>query len=145
MANMIEQRKARCFAALDEDNLAAYAWFASDQVDAKHNTGGSRFSGIGLKLPENMVYLFNAFVFPQYRGQALNHWIYHKAGQQLHCAGKKQIVTTTDWTNKAFQRSARRGGFVKCGHAAEWIIFGHHFYRFPELGITGLKFHGATT
>jgi hypothetical protein len=144
MADVIEQGEARCFAALDQNQIAAYAWFTCDHVATKHNTGGTSFSGIGLKLPEDMVYLFKAFVLPKYRGQSLNNWIFHYAGEVFSCDGIKRIVTTTDWTNKAFQKSAYRGGFVKRGHAAEWIIAGKHFYHLPELGIPGLNFFRAT-
>ncbi len=144
LAALIDQRQARCFAALDQGKLAAYSWFASDQVAAEHNSGGSKFAGIGLQLPEEMVYLFNAFVSPEYRGQSLNHSIFQKAGEQFVSDGKTRIITTTDWTNKAFQKSAHRGGFVKHGHAAEWIIGSRHFYHLPKLKIPGLTFFGGT-
>ena len=62
MANMIERRETLCFAALEQDQLAAYTWFANNRIPAEYNAGGSRFAGIGLTLPEDMVYLFKAFV-----------------------------------------------------------------------------------
>jgi len=140
MAEMIEQHEAHCFAALDSDQLAAYSWFASGHVAAKHNSGGSRFSGIGLLMPEDMVFLFKAFVLPQYRGHALNHWIFQKAGEEFARSNKKRIVTTTDWTNWAFQKSACRGGFIQRAHSAEWVVAGKHFFYLPKLDILGLQF-----
>jgi hypothetical protein len=144
LAEMVEHREAQCFAALDLEQLAAYSWFATGQVAAVHNSGGGPFSGIGLNMPENMVYLFNAFVLPRYRGKSLNNWVFQKAGEEFSRDGKKWIVTTTEWTNKAFQKSASRGGFVQRGHALEWILAGKHFFYLPHLNIHGLNFYEGT-
>lgn len=143
MANMIERRETLCFAALEQDQLAAYTWFANNRIPAEYNAGGSRFAGIGLTLPEDMVYLFKAFVRPEYRGQALNNWLFYHAGEQFRREGTNWMITTTDWTNKPFQTSARRGGFTRRAHAAEWIIGGKHFYCLPRLEIRGLELFGG--
>ena len=138
MAEFANNREIRCFAALEEDRLAGYIWIASGRVAAEHNTGGKRFAGIGVNLPTHVVYLFKAFVVPEHRGQSLNHWLVNKAAHQLVDEKVTHIVTTTEWTNKGFQKSAKKIGFVKCGHTAEWVVGKKHYYRIPGLEIYGL-------
>ncbi len=133
MAKLIDQGEAVCFAAVFQDKLAAYSWFAKGRVAPMHNSGGGRFNGIGLNLNDDYIYLFKALVLPEFRGNALNGWIYYLAGRKFVEDSVKYIITTTDCTNYAFQRSVEKGGFEQFGVAVEWILGNKHHYLFPRL------------
>jgi len=134
--------EARCFAALRDDQLAAYAWFAEQEVAPRHNTGGSGFAGIGLSLGKGITYTFKCFVAPAHRGNSLmSHVLFH-ASVALETEGLADVVTTTDISNRAFQRAVERIGFVHVDHAAEIVVFGRHFYRLPREA-NQVRFHAG--
>ncbi len=143
MAELIRSREAVCFAATVDGELAAYTWFAGGTVDAQHNCGGSQFRGIGLSLPDNMMYLFKAFVLPEHRGKSLNRWIYVRAGESFAKQDYHFIITTTDWTNLAFQRSAINGGFQRLALEGEFVVGKRHCYRLPKLSKVGVRLFGG--
>ncbi len=146
MASLIDSQAAICIAALIKSNdaskkheLAAYIWFASGNIDARHNSAGAPFKGIALALPANTYYLFKAYVTASHRGQALNSWIIHHACDKLLDGPCDAIITTTDWANTAFQKSAARSGFKTLATAAESVLFERHFFKLPRLPSTGVQ------
>ena len=147
MAELVDNKTVVCIAALiNESNeknetrtLAAYSWFATGQVDAQHNSAGGRFKGIALSLPDNTHYLFKAFVLPKHRGLALNHWIIFNAANELLQQPCEAIITTTEWTNRAFLKSATRAGFRKLAFAVECACLGRHYYKIPDIAETKVR------
>ncbi len=125
--------QVRCFAAIDERwSLAGYACFGNSTIDPGNNRGSGKLHGIGLRLPEGVRFLFQAFVLPEFRGRALmSRLIAQAAAEYTSVGGVYEIVTTTSWTNRAFQLSAERCGFELIGHTAEIVLGGRHFYRYP--------------
>lgn len=153
MATLIDDNLAICIAALttshhneEESNgeLAAYSWFAKGRVDSQYNSGGGRFKGIALSLPPNTRYWFKALVLPEHRGQSLNAWIIFHAANELLSPDCDSIITTTEWTNRAFQKSAQRSGFVKIANAAEHIFLSKHAYRLPDISSKSVHLNGGS-
>ena len=128
---LVRSGEARCYAALENRQLAAYAWFAEQVVAARHNTGGRHFTGLGLRLGSGMSYVFKCLVIPRYRGRDLMSRLLHQASIDLEAQGIDELVTTTDIGNRAFQRSVERIGFMHVDHAAEFVFCGQHLYRLP--------------
>ena len=126
--------KVICFAATQGQDLLGYVWFAEQDVDPRHNTGGPPFKGIGLNLDAGVCYLFKALVVPRFRGRQLMSRMIHAAVETLSRQGMVEIVTTTDIENQAFQKSVERIGFTMSGHASEWVLFNRHLYWLPRLG-----------
>ena len=126
--------KIICFAATQGEDLLGYVWFAEQDVDPRHNTGGPAFKGIGLNLDAGVCYLFKALVVPRFRGQQLMSRMIYAAVETLSRQGLDEIVTTTDIDNQAFQKSVERIGFTIAGHATEWALFDRHIYWLPRLG-----------
>lgn len=132
--------EARCFAAFREGakgdeghgEPGGYAWFAEHCVAPRHNTGGAGFAGIGLSLPPGVAFTFKCFVSPRFRGKALMSRLLHEAASALEIEGCRELVTTTDIGNRAFQQSAERIGFEHVGHAAEFVVFGRHLFHLPR-------------
>lgn len=133
MCEILAQPNIRCFAAFEGDVLLGYAWTADDKVSPEHNSGGHRFTGIGLKLPSDVAYLFKCFVLPEFRGRGINKQLLWHLSQLLKLEGKSNLVTTTSWLNFPFQSSSDRLGFRKVGSSAECILFGKRLYRWTEL------------
>ena len=143
-AALVEGGSVACFAALQGDALAAYACFASGQVDAEHNRASRDLEGIGLRLDEDARYLFKAFAVPSYRGQALMSWLIFQAAEACAAQGVREIVTTTGWTNRAFQISAERSGFRFSGRTAEMNLFGRHLHHYPAIADAPFEFVADT-
>lgn len=142
--------EARCFAAFrraagetgGDCELAGYAWFAEHRVAPRHNTGGNRFAGIGLTLPPGVAYTFKCFVAARFRGNALMSRLLYEAASALENEGCREIVTTTDIGNRAFQQSAERIGFEHIDHAAEFVLFGRHLFHLPRK-LARIRFHAG--
>ena len=133
MCNILAQPNIRCFGAFAGDALLGYAWIASDKVSPEHNSGGHRFTGIGLKLPSDVAYLFKCFVLPEYRGRGINKQLLWQLSQLLKHEGKSKLITTTSWLNFAFQSSSDRLGFNKVGSSVEYKFLGRRLYRWTDL------------
>ena len=118
-------------AALVEGRTVGLLFMASNRIAARHNSGGPQFNGIGMTLPTGVHYLFKVLIKPEFRGKRINTSMIVFAIEHLKSAGLKTIVTTTDWTNVAFLKSAATTGFRRCGFAAEWVIASRHFYKLP--------------
>ncbi len=131
--DQVEAGRVRCFAAIDErGRLAGYACFGESTIDPGNNRGSGQLYGIGLRLPEGVRFLFQAFVLPEFRGRALMSRLIGQAAAEYASVGDvHELITTTSWTNRAFQHSAERCGFELIGHTAEIVLGGRHFYRYP--------------
>lgn len=109
-------RNQRCFAALGGPNeLLGYAWFAFKEIPAKHNRGFHPATSIGYRLPENLAFMYNAFVRPEYRGRKLYAQIILSAVQSLSSENISQVGCSVDWTNHGSLRGCRRAGFRSIG------------------------------
>ncbi|MFK8018949.1 MAG: GNAT family N-acetyltransferase [Pseudomonadales bacterium] len=139
MAELINSKQARCYAATIGGELAAYTWVAKGRVAPEHNRGGGCFRGIGFDLPKSMAYIFKVLVLPAQRGKNLNGNLLSYLGTELKNEGIDCLITTTDWTNTAFLRSAAKTGFKQAALAGEFVVGSKHFYKLPALNHDGLR------
>lgn len=105
-----------CFGAFVGNQLAGYLWLAFDSIEAVHNRGDSEATGVAMSFREDAVFLYKAFVQPQFRGRRLYADLMHAAGcwiYQHH--GVRFVIATTDWTNYSALRSCHRQGFRSLG------------------------------
>ena len=118
-------------AALVDGRAVGLLFMAANRIAARHNSGGPQFNGIGMSLPTGVHYLFKVLIKPEFRGRRFNTSMTVFAIEHLKSAGLKTVVTTTDWTNDSFLKSAAATGFRRCGFAAEWVLASRHFYHLP--------------
>ena len=121
-----------CVAASVNSEVIGLIFLGEGEVPARHNSGGSLFNGIGVATPKGAFYLFKVDVLESHRGKRANAAMIAYAVKSLASEGLESIVTTTDWTNQAFLKSASRLGFVRSGHASEFVFKGHHRYLLPK-------------
>lgn len=125
--------RVECLACLNHDGqLAGYAWFASEKVLPDENCAGPAFRGLGMQLGEEAVYQFKVFVRPEFRGKRIAGQLFNEAKKSFAARGIRYMVTTTDWSNKSFQRAADRFGFQSVSRTIECKLFGKHFYRIAK-------------
>lgn len=98
-----------CYAALCQDRLAAYGWYALGSIEARH--GG----GQAMSFPANMAYMYKGFTHPDFRGQRLHGVAMGLALQELAARGVDQLLSTVDWTNWASLKSCYRLGYTDLG------------------------------
>ena len=122
----------RSVAATVDGEIIGIIFLGSGTVPSRHNSGGSVFKGIAVDTPKGAFYLFKVDVLASHRGKRANAAMIAFAVQALDSEGLQSIVTTTDWTNQPFLKSAERLGFVCRGHASEFVLAGKHGYLLPE-------------
>ena len=69
-----------CFAAVVGDVLAGYVWFAFRAVPPECSHGGNLLTGVGIRYPDDIVFMYKGFVHPRYRGRQLYGQIMVHAG-----------------------------------------------------------------
>lgn len=123
-----------CYGALLDGRVAGYLWCGVGKIPARHNSGGSRFQGIGLTLPDNTGYVFKCLVLPAYRGrQLLPQLLQYVVQNHVDVPQTDHWITTTDISNHAALTAFERSGFKRVAIAAECVIFGHHVFRTPVI------------
>jgi len=122
----------RCVAATVDGETIGILFLGTGTVPSRHNSGGSAFNGISVDIPSGAFYLFKVDVLASHRGKRANAAMIAFAIESLESEGLQSVVTTTDWTNQAFLKSANRLGFVCSGHASEFVLAGHHGYLLPK-------------
>lgn len=105
-----------CFAAIDGDCLAGYAWFALESIPPEHNCGSHPLSGVGLSFPSHLAYMYKGFILPKYRGNGLYGFIISQAKKFLAEQGVTQLICNVDWTNYSAIRSCRSVGYTSLGY-----------------------------
>ena len=121
-----------CIAATIDEDIVGIIFLGSGTIPARHNSGGSSFNGIAVDTPDGAFYLFKVDVLASFRGKRVNAAMIAFAIHALESKGLQSIVTTTDWTNQPFLKSANRLGFVRCGHASEFVFSNKHAYLLPK-------------
>ncbi len=127
-----------CYGALIDGQVAGYLLYATGEIAAHHNSGGTfagiTFKGIGLVLPGNTGYLFKCLVLTSYRGRGiLPQLLHHAMADAGRDNGIVYWVTTTDLSNRAAFSAFSRAGFRRVGIAAEYVVLGRHLFRTPAV------------
>jgi hypothetical protein len=87
-----------CFGVWVMGEFAAYSWYSTKNVPAA--VGGAALC----RLPPNTLYLYDAFVRPQFRGQEVAGFMRHKLHSALRSDGAECCVSIS----LAFNKSTRR-------------------------------------
>ncbi len=114
MIERLNGGKDFCFAALHENRLAAYGWYALKDIEAEHNFG------ISMQFPDNYAYMYKGFTHTDFRGKRLHGILMGKALQGLGDHGIEALVSSVGWTNFASLLSCDKLGYERLGRA--WTI-----------------------
>lgn len=104
-----------CVGVFVNDDLASYAWFATQSIEAEHNRGGHPRTGVDLTFPSHMAFMYKGFTVPRYRGRGLYKTVPRYALELLADRGIGAILSTADWSNAAALASCTRVGFRPIG------------------------------
>ena len=113
LGDEIDRGDSLCFAALDGSHLAAYGWYALHRAAPEH------CFGVGLRLPDDVSYMFKGFTHPNYRGRRLHAAAMGLALAELSARGIRALISTVEWTNEASLRSCDRLGYQRLGRIAQ--------------------------
>ncbi|EMI24725.1 MAG: N-acetyltransferase [Rhodopirellula sp.] len=119
-ATWLGDGRAICFAVMDEEKLAGFAWIALGDVPGEMNHDGHPDTQLPLFLPDDTGFVFHVFILPAYRGQRLYAALMSYAAEQLPDHGVGKLLLTTECTNRSALRSVNRMGFREVGRA--WLI-----------------------
>lgn len=130
-AETVDNVNVFCCAVFEGETLAGYSFFAKGKIPATYNSGGKGFGGVGLDLPEDVLFMFKVYVFSEFRGRGLIALAARLAVKQLLSTGG-WVVTTTDQANRSAQSMFRTLGFIKGPKISEYRVFGVGLYRMPS-------------
>ncbi len=115
LAERIHAGRDLCHAAFARQQLAAYVWLALGSIEAEHNSGRTRRSGVAVSFPADAAFVYKAFTRPEFRGHGLYAALLERSLSVLQSRGVSRLVTTADWTNRAALHVCRRLGFQVLG------------------------------
>jgi len=104
-----------CCAALDGEQLAAYAWFALGSIEASMHRGRRPRSGVAVSYPRSMALVYKAFTRPEYRGRHLYPAVLAHGLHELAPRDVSQLLDTAEWMNGSALTACRRLGFRELG------------------------------
>ena len=110
-------KRDRCFACLDGDTLASFAWFTTEPT-----TTSELFD---ISFDSAYVYQFQAFTHPRYRGRRLHAYVKMLALDALSKEGCRGLISIVEFDNAGSLTSNRRMGKVVAG----WLVIGKAFGR----------------
>lgn len=104
----------------EHNKLVAHVWLHANYVPGEHNHTGNTDTELSLVLGKKTLYLFNAFVSPEFRGRRLYAAMVRIAAEKARLSGYDRIVMTTEITNSSALKSADRMGFRLGGYTRLW-------------------------
>ena len=102
--------QAVCFAVMDGERLAGFAWIAHGDVPGEMNHDGHPDTQLPLFLPDDTGFVFHVFILPSYRGRRLYAALMSSAAHQLPNRGIEKLVLTTECTNRSATSQRRSDG-----------------------------------
>jgi GNAT superfamily N-acetyltransferase len=127
--------KHRCYAALDGDQLAAYGWYALEEVQPED------CFGFGLRLPSHAAYMYKGLTRPEYRGRRLHGYLMCRALQEMQADGVTRLISSVDWTNVPSLKSCARIGYEFIGCVVRWRQWGRErMHVSPRARREGVEF-----
>jgi hypothetical protein len=108
-----------CVGIFVEGELASYAWFALESIEAEQNRGAHPASGVGFMFPSHMAFMYKGYTLPAFRGRGLYRDVPRAAFELLNSHGVTAILSTADWSNATALSSCTRLGFRPIGRV--WI------------------------
>lgn len=115
MARRLGDGRNHCFVARKNGTLAGYIWFAQRFIEAVHNRGAAKHSGVAIEFPETMVFLYKAWVLPEHRGQGLFGAMVGCSYNDWAAQGISSILTTTEVINQPVLSVCKKLGFTRLG------------------------------
>lgn len=102
------QSGCRCLLQLDGETLVGYTWCSfSSLVEIM---GGFHFN-----MPDDMVYNFNDYTLPGYRGQAYQGLRHLKMLEHIRAEGRHRLLCFVDHLNYRSLHGVRKGGYRHIG------------------------------
>jgi GNAT superfamily N-acetyltransferase len=115
MAQRLNDGRNACFVARENGTLAGYIWFARRFIEASHNRGAAKHSGVAIQFPASLVFLYKAWVLPEHRGQGLFGALIGSSFDAWADHGISGILTTTEAINRPVHCVCRKLGFLRLG------------------------------
>lgn len=116
----------QCLAAFYGERLAGYSWYARNSVDGKDHLG------VSMSFPSDVVYMYNAFTHPDFRGRRLFSVGVGLAAKELAAQGATKMIASVNSTNFASLRSCKRLGFRELGRIWTLGSGDHRLARTPS-------------
>lgn len=109
LAERIRGGRDFCFAALQGDRLASFAWFALDAIEPEHA------DGVAISYPSDVAFLYFGFTHPEFRGARLHGQVMDLGLRELSACGVTKLLSIVGWSNVSSLKSCRRLGFRDLG------------------------------
>lgn len=127
-----------CFGTFNNGVVSAYMFFATGLIRPDMNTAGTGFGGIGMRLPNDVLYIHKGFALPEYRGKRQVN-ICTIAGADNLVSQEGWMVSTVEIDNHASIKMLENVGLNKQDQFREYRIFGLGKYKVPDSIQLGQK------
>jgi ribosomal protein S18 acetylase RimI-like enzyme len=106
------RKQDSCYAVFDGETVAHFTWFSTQStlVDLDWR----------LEIPDGIVYKYNAFTFPEFRGRRLDSFVSTRALTDFRRRGYHSLICLVSRTNFPALRSNTRLGSQPLGTIASW-------------------------
>jgi GNAT superfamily N-acetyltransferase len=123
-----------CVGALSSGQLAGYVWFA--RQEAPH------VRGVWVRVPEQAIYRYKAFVRPEWRGRRIAPALDAFAARLFRSSGRDCFVTCIATHNFSALRASKVSGARELGTLGYWQA-GSRFVAFHSAAVRrlGLRFY----
>ena len=102
------QNGNRCLLQLDGDQLVGYTWISSSAlIDLNW--------GFHVNLPDDMIYNYNGYTAPEYRGTAYQSLRHLKVLEHIRAEGKVRLLGYVDHLNYKSLRGVAKSGYERVG------------------------------
>jgi len=131
-ASLVESENIFCYAAFVEEKMVAYCYFAINDLEPILNSGGWPFGGIGIRMPEDVVFSFKGFALPESRGLRLVPLCIATASKALVSENGWSLVTA-DVKNIRSAKMFASIGLDKTGILLkEYWVVNRSIYKIPK-------------
>jgi len=125
-----EEYDTHAFGTFIDGKLTGHIFHTTTLVEPRNNSAGYPFCGIGLKLPEDVVYFFKGFALPEYRGRG-HVGIAIEYGIRQLVSSNGWAISTSDINNHSSIKMIEKVGLKKQHIFKEKRLLGRGFYSFP--------------
>ncbi len=102
------KKGCRCLLQMDGDALVGYTWCSFEPLVEV-------MAGFHFNMPDDMVYNFNDYTVPGYRGQAYQGLRHLKMLEHIQAEGKNRLLCFVDHLNYRSLHGVRKGGYRHIG------------------------------
>jgi len=126
--------------AIEDGAIVGWLWCLRHQVPPELNHDGPIDTQLPLELPQDMAFLFDAFIHSDFRGKSIYPAMLSHTFEHLQRTNMVyRLLITVDFSNRPAMRAAYRAGFKEVGRSILLRCFQFSYARYPDSALAPVK------